>query len=107
MQQDPIIGAAFNNTDTPAPAELVDLDSRQQGVSQTWGLQIKVALSATEYFVGDFRVNCFNDLFGRVVGRGGMAAFGAYFQRVSPANAQDAPGAVPPHTRGAPGGPCA
>lgn len=82
VNQDPVIGAAFTSTNSPAFAKLVDLDPQQQGVSQIWGLRIKVAVSPTEFFMGDFRVNCFNDLWGRVVGLQGMRAFGAYWQTV-------------------------
>jgi hypothetical protein len=81
--QDPIIGAAFTSTDNPTPAKLVDLDTEQQLVSQIWGLQIKVAISETDYFVGNFRVVPFNDIkFGRSLSGGGDAAASAYFQSV-------------------------
>ena len=82
-KQDPIIGAAFSSTDNPVPAKLVDLDTEQQSVSQIWGLQIKVAISETDYFVGNFRVVPFNDIFGRALGGGGGdVGAGAYYQSV-------------------------
>jgi hypothetical protein len=79
---DPVIGAAVLSTDQPVAAKLVDLDTEQQGVSQIWGLQIKVAISDTEYFMGNFRVAPFNDMFVRVIGGGSDSQFSAYYQSV-------------------------
>jgi hypothetical protein len=79
---DPVIGAAVSSTDEPINAKLVDLDTEQQMVSQVWGLQIKVAVSDTEYFVGNFRVVPFNDIFVRVVGGQPDSMFSAYYQSV-------------------------
>ena len=79
---DPIIGAAVSSTDQPIFAKLVDLDTEQQMVSQIWGLQIEVAISETEYFVGNFRVAPFNDIFVRVVGGQPDSMFSAYYQSV-------------------------
>jgi len=73
--------ASVSSTETPVPAKLVDLDTQQQLVSQIWGLQIKVAFSATDYFVGDFRVVCFDDItFARSKTGGGSARASTYFQ---------------------------
>lgn len=83
VTQDPVLKAAVLSTDTPAPAKLVDLDTEQQLVSQIWGLQVKVAVSETDYFVGNFRAVAFNDInFGRETNGGGDAAASAYFQSV-------------------------
>lgn len=83
ITQDPIITAAVISTDTPTPAKLVDLDTEQQLVSQIWGLQIKVAVSETDYFVGNFRAVAFNDInFSRETNGIGDAAASAYFQSV-------------------------
>lgn len=79
---DPVIGAQVSSTDAPIFAKLVDLDTEQQMVSQIWGLQIKVAVSDTEYFVGNFRVVPFNDIFVRVVGGQPDSMFSAYYQSV-------------------------
>ncbi len=79
---DPIIGAVVRSTDQPVEAKLVDLDTEQQMVSQIWGLQIKVAASENDYFVGDFQVVCFNDIFVRVVGGMPDSMFSAYYQSV-------------------------
>jgi hypothetical protein len=79
VNQDPIIQAAVLSTDTPVAAKLVDLDTQQQLVSQIWGLQIKVAISDAEYFVGDFRVVCFNDInFSRAQTGNGDSTASAY-----------------------------
>ena len=77
---DPIIGAAVNSTDNPVTAKLVDLDTEQQMVSQIFGLQIKVAISPTDYFVGNFRAISFNDIWARVGVMEGDKDFGAYYQ---------------------------
>jgi hypothetical protein len=82
VKQDPIINASVASTDTPSPAKLVDLDTEQQMVSQIWGLQVKVAISETEYFVGDFSVSSFNDIFVRVINGRPDSMFSAYFQSV-------------------------
>jgi hypothetical protein len=83
VKKDPVLGAAVLSTDTPSPAKLVDLDTEQQLVSQIWGLQIKVAASETDYFVGNFRAVAFNDInFGRETNGSGDAAASAYFQSV-------------------------
>lgn len=78
---DPVIGAAVLSTNQPVPAKLVDLDTQQQGVSEIWGLHVRVAISDTDYFEGDFRVVCFNDInFSRVVDGVGDSAASAYYQ---------------------------
>ena len=82
VSKDPIVNSSVVSTDTPSAAKLVDLDTEQQMVSQIWGLQIKVAVSASEYFVGDFRVTSFNDIFVRVLGGKPDSMFSAYFQSV-------------------------
>jgi hypothetical protein len=79
---EPVIGAAVNSTDQPFPAKLVDLDTEQQMVSQIWGLQIKVAISATDYFVGNFRVISFDDIWARVPNGQQDWMFSAYYQSV-------------------------
>src|SRR6185436_5418071 len=56
---DPVLSAAVSSTNNPSAAKLVDLDTEQQMVSQIWGLQVKLAISDSDYFVGDFQVVCF------------------------------------------------
>lgn len=82
ISQDSILNASVASTDSPAAAKLVDLDTEQQMVSQIFGLQVKVAVSDTEYFVGDFRVINFNDIFLRVINGTPDSIFSAYFQSV-------------------------
>lgn len=82
---DPLIGAAVESTDSPTPAKLVDLDTDQQMVSEVWGLRVKVAISATDYFIGLFRVAPFDDIWGRLQNadpNAGDNAAGAYYQSV-------------------------
>lgn len=75
------INATVSSTDKPVTAKLVDLDTQQQLVSQIWGLRIKVAFSKTDYFVGDFRVVCFDDItFARSKTGGGSSRASAFFQ---------------------------
>ena len=82
VSNDPIINASVASTDNPVPAKLVDLDTEQQMVSQIFGLQVKVAISDSEYVVGDFRVVNFNDIFVRVINGRPDSMFSAYFQSV-------------------------
>ncbi|HEY2960860.1 MAG TPA: hypothetical protein VGJ37_00465 [Pyrinomonadaceae bacterium] len=82
VSQDPIVNSTFESTDKPSPAKLVDLDTEQQMVSQIWGLKVKLAVCETEYFVGDFRVVSFNDIFVRVANGKPDSMFSAYFQSV-------------------------
>ena len=82
VSNDPIVNSSVDSTDNPSPAKLVDLDPEQQIVSQIWGLQVKLAVTASEYFVGDFRVVSFNDIFVRVLNGKPDSMFSAYFQSV-------------------------
>src|SRR5215217_1457103 len=82
VSEDQIINSIVASTDTPSAAKLVDLDTEQQMVSQIWGLQIKLAVTQNEYFVGDFRVVNFNDIFVRVLNGRPDSMFSAYFQSV-------------------------
>ena len=77
---EPVIGATVNSTDDPVTAKLVDLDTEQQMVSQIWGLQIKVAVSDEDYFLGDFRVISFNDIWARVPNGQQDWMFSAFYQ---------------------------
>ncbi len=78
-----IIGAGVESRGQPPHnAKLVDLDTEQQMVSQIWGLRINVAISATEYFVGNFRVMSFDDIWARVPDGQQDWMFSAYYQSV-------------------------
>lgn len=79
---DPIIGSVVRSIDQPVVAKLVDLDTEQQMVSQIWGMKVKVAVSDTEFFIGDFQVVCFNDIFFRVPQGQPDGMFSAYYQSV-------------------------
>jgi hypothetical protein len=82
VTHDPIIGAAVQSTNQPYAAKLVDLDTDQQMVSEIWGLQVKVAVSDTAYFMGTFRIAPFNDLWMRVLNGSPDSVFSAYYQSV-------------------------
>ncbi|HEY0378750.1 MAG TPA: hypothetical protein VGC87_17675 [Pyrinomonadaceae bacterium] len=76
-----IIGAGVESRGrSPHNAKLVDLDTEQQMVSQIWGLRINVAVSETEYFVGNFRVMSFDDIWARVPDGQQDWMFSAYYQ---------------------------
>jgi hypothetical protein len=76
-----IIGAGVESRGhSPYNAKLVDLDTEQQMVSQILGLRINVAVSATEYFVGNFRVMSFDDIWARVPDGQQDWMFSAYYQ---------------------------
>ena len=78
-----IIGAGVQTRCRPPfNAKLVDLDTEQQMVSQIWGLRINVAVSATEYVVGNFRPISFDDIWARVPDGQQDWMFSAYYQSV-------------------------
>ena len=80
---EPIIGAGVQTrTRPPLNAKLVDLDTEQQMVSQIWGMRINVAISATEYVVGNFRPMSFDDIWARVPDGQQDWMFSAYYQSV-------------------------
>jgi hypothetical protein len=80
---EPIIGAGVQTRSRPPfNAKLVDLDTEQQMVSQIWGLRINVAVSATEYVVGNFRPMSFDDIWARVPDGQQDWMFSAYYQSV-------------------------
>ncbi|HWT03132.1 MAG TPA: hypothetical protein VN256_22970 [Pyrinomonadaceae bacterium] len=82
-RSEPIIGAGVQSRSRPPfNAKLVDLDTEQQMVSQIWGLRINVAVSATEYVVGNFRPMSFDDIWARVPDGQQDWMFSAYYQSV-------------------------
>ena len=82
--QDPIVGAKVQSTDSPVVAKIVDLDPQQQLVSELYGLEVKISVSNTDYVVGKFKVVCFDDLWqSRMLGQGnGEIPFSATYQSV-------------------------
>src|SRR5437868_2285075 len=52
---DPVLQSIIADSDTMAPAKLVDLDSEQQLVSEIWGLQVRIAdANGKTLMVGDY-----------------------------------------------------
>jgi len=81
---DPVLGYIIADSDTQAPAKLVDLDSEQQMVSEIWGLQVRIADGEGNTLLrGDFEVAAFIDIWNRALGGGnGDNGFGAVYQSV-------------------------
>lgn len=82
---DPILQYIIADSDTMAPAKLVDLDSEQQLVSEIWGLQVRIAdANGKTLMVGDYDPAAFMDIWDRAIGNesGGDIDAGATYQSV-------------------------
>ncbi|HEV2864308.1 MAG TPA: hypothetical protein VGX48_25140 [Pyrinomonadaceae bacterium] len=82
---DPVLGCAVADSDTQAPAKLVDLDSEQQLVSEIWGLQVRlVGADGKTLLRGDFEPAGFIDIWSRAPSNtaAGDNAAGAMYQSV-------------------------
>jgi hypothetical protein len=82
---DPVLGFVVADSDSRAPAKLVDLDSEQQLVSEIWGLQVRIADGQGNTLLrGDFEPAAFIDLWDRALaaGSGGDTNGGAMYQSV-------------------------
>ncbi|HEY0106252.1 MAG TPA: hypothetical protein VGB91_09225, partial [Rhizomicrobium sp.] len=82
---DPVLSSLIADSDSQAPAKLVDLDSEQQLVSQIWGLQVRIADSHGHTLLrGDFEPAAFIDIWDRAIGAssGGDANGSAIYQSV-------------------------
>ncbi len=80
---DPVLGYVIADSDTQAPAKLVDLDSEQQMASEIWGLQVRIAdAQGNTLLQGDFEPAAFTDIWTRALGGGGDMGFSAMFQSV-------------------------
>lgn len=79
---DPIIGASIMDTDQRTAAKIVDLDSQNQGVSEIWGLVVRLVSSGGDLLMsGEYEVAAFTNLwFSRLNGRGGDGAASASYQ---------------------------
>lgn len=85
VTSDPVLQCIVADSDTQAPAKLVDLDSEQQLVSEIWGLQVRIAdANGTTLLRGDFEPAAFLDIWDRAVGQlsGGDQDAGAAYQSV-------------------------
>lgn len=66
QSQDPVIGMSLQNADNRAPGKMVDLDPQQQGVSEIWGLQVRLTNGRFRaLFEGDFVPAAFINLWQR------------------------------------------
>lgn len=81
---DPVLEAIVADSDSRAPAKLVDLDSEQQLVSEIWGLQVRIASpDGTSLMVADFEPAAFADIWDRsTASSGGDTIAGAMYQSV-------------------------
>lgn len=81
---DPVSGFIVADSDTYAPAKLVDLDPEQQLVSEIWGLQVRIATSdGTTMMQGDFSPIAFLDIWDRATdSSGGDTIAGAMYQSI-------------------------
>lgn len=81
---DPVLSCIVADSDSRAPAKLVDLDPEQQLVSQIWGLQVRIADAAGNTLLrGEFDPAAFTDIWDRAsVSDGGDAVAGASYQSV-------------------------
>ena len=82
---DPVLQCIVADSDTQAPAKLVDLDPEQQLVSEIWGLQVRIAdNNGNTLMRGDYEPAAFVDIWDRAVGQGaaGDQDAGAAYQSV-------------------------
>jgi hypothetical protein len=81
---DPVLGYILADSDTLAPAKLVDLDSEQQMVSEIWGLQVRIADAAGNTLLrADYDPAAFMDIWARAsASSGGDNVAGAMYQSV-------------------------
>lgn len=84
VTSDPVLQCIVADSDTQAPAKLVDLDSEQQLVSEIWGLQVRIADSdGNTLMSGDFVPAAFLDIWDRALETsGGDVDAGAMYQSV-------------------------
>jgi hypothetical protein len=82
---DAILKCIVADSDTQAPAKLLDLDPEQQLVSEIWGLQVRIAdANGNTLLSSDFEPAAFMDIWDRAVGEeaGGDVDAGAMYQSV-------------------------
>ena len=82
---DPVLQCIIADSDSQAPAKLVDLDPEQQLVSEIWGLQVRIAdANGNTLMRGDFAHAAFMDIWDRAQGQtaGGDVDAGAMYQSV-------------------------
>lgn len=80
---DPVLGCSIADSNTRAPAKLLDLDSEQQLVSEIWGLQVRIVTAdGTTLLTGDFEPAAFMDIWTRAQGKGEDVNACAIYQSV-------------------------
>ena len=81
---DPVLGYIVADSDTLAPAKLVDLDSEQQMCSEIWGLQVRIAdATGNTLLCADYDPAAFMDIWARASSSsGGDNVAGAMYQSV-------------------------
>lgn len=81
---DPVLACRVADSDSRAPAKLVDLDPEQQLVSEIWGLQVRIAdANGNTLLRGDFEPAAFIDIWDRATASaGGDTIAGAMYQSV-------------------------
>ena len=81
---DPILRCIVADSDSQAPAKLVDLDPEQQLVSEIWGLQVRIAdADGNTLLCADYDPAAFIDIWDRAtVSSAGDADAGAAYQSV-------------------------
>jgi hypothetical protein len=81
---DPVLSYLIADSDRSVAAKLVDLDSEQQGVSEIWGLEIRIVDAPGHNLMrAKYETAAFMDLFLRwPAGAGGDASGSAWYQSV-------------------------
>ncbi len=81
---DPVLACRVADSDSRAPAKLVDLDPEQQLVSEIWGLQVRIAdANGNTLLCGNFEPAAFTDIWDRATASaGGDTIAGAMYQSV-------------------------
>jgi hypothetical protein len=85
VTNDKVLQSLIADSDSRAPAKMVDLDSEQQVVSEIWGLQVRIADGqGNSLMTGDFEPMAFIDIWFRARGAqpGDDAPAGAMWQSV-------------------------
>ena len=81
---DPAASMIVGGSDDKVAGKLVDLDSQQQLVSEVWGLQVRLTDGQKNYFLGDYHVAAFCDIWWARAqgGGGGDIGASAFYQSV-------------------------
>ncbi len=61
-EDDAIIGMSVMDADGRVAGKIVDLDSQQQGVSEIWGMQVRIVDDGNDLMTGDYKEAAFTNL---------------------------------------------